>query len=556
MSGSPTASAVNRDASDAAYMESLIFRNEELLLEVEKLRAIIHEKGLDRLQSLREENEELRQQLRLSESHLQEKEHQLEVLESAYSRFDGVHSALLELAEQRKAASDMLEQFETIKQQNSALKTELLKLNRAEEEARGAQEEAEQRCHKLDGEVAEFRTALDAAIAARDAALTDREAADASSANAQARAKEWQERHAAVTEQLSALQQEADKRSRLRTEKQGEVTEDLRRMQDELLVARRALTEKDNEQALVLAEQQDMHEKQGRVLQNEIMDLRQAVKERETHLQQYRTKVEETQKQVDALKAEKEMLVRRYEANPNDVAELQKRLKELQEETSKKDMLQLRFATMLASSTSTNSDVKELFEAMLDYQERRDEELQTKLLIQQIQAEDMQKVYKINIRKLRAENESLMAEILFLREAHAAAVAPGRGRGGGRLNQAAHHDAPAATTTAGAVGEDDGTPRRHEVYQDIESPSPAQPKEVRHPHNITDSGSSLLDDLWRVSSPRPAAAQPTARYHDPHAPVREETRASDVVCCPRCTLLNQSNATACDACGHSLRHPC
>ncbi|EKF33501.1 hypothetical protein MOQ_002631 [Trypanosoma cruzi marinkellei] len=571
MSNDPSDTAVICATSDTTYMEEIILQNEALLLEVEQLRSVVKGKGLDQLQQLRGENERLQQLLKLSESQLAERTHQLEVLESAYNRFDGVHSAIHELTEQQKALSETKEQCISLEEQNTALKTELVKVSTSEEEVRKALQETERSRHMLEEEVTKLR----AAVAEKNSRLENvenlkcsaeeaLEGANASIAKLQAHSEDLEAKYEALKRRLRDAEQEACEASRIRNEKHNLIEkelEDLRakkaigetrlmeaervqaRLQEELRLARNALAAKEQDTSRTLLQQRDQVEMK---LKLETGNLQRALEEKEQSLRQQVEQNIRLKEELSMLSAEKDILMRRKQGGPVDVLQLQNRLKELSDETSKKEALQQRFQEMLKSSTATNSDIKHLFAQMLDYQEQRDEEMRTMIAIERIKTEDMKNMYELNLQKLRAEEKSLVYEIQKLKSEGVASVT--------RRIASAEAEISHEGTQYGGVA----TGNSFMPQADANPPMFVGPTERVHPvaraggSDLGGTSGNIANDLWQNSLSRADRVHTTATNYEPaHLRVHQGERFS-LLACPRCTLLNQPGITNCEVCGASL----
>ncbi|RNF24690.1 uncharacterized protein Tco025E_02370 [Trypanosoma conorhini] len=565
-------------AGAATYMEEIILQNEALLLEVEQLRSLVKGKGLDQLHRLRDENESLRQQLKLSESKLAERTHQLEVLEAAYDRFDGVHSVMQELTEQRNVLSEMREQCATLEQQNSALKSELVKLSHSEDEARSSLQETEQRCQMLKEEAIKLRVSMekmksDLATIETSKCSAERALEEAKLANAELRAhsQALENKCEALNARLCETECEAREYSRIKTEKQIGAEKELQELRDEaaaretrlraveqlraelqeeLRVTKAALAAQEESASKALLQQRDQLEE---TLRRESAELRQALEARERSLREQLTQNMVLKEEVTLLSAEKELLRSRQQELPPGVSRLKKRLKELSDETSKKEALQQRFQNMLTSSTATNSDIKHLFEQMLDYQERRDEEMLTMVAVERIKKDDMEKVYEGKLGKLHAELKNLTYEIHTLKNERGGAVAEIASAGSLLLSPGATQD--------GAVAAGGNQRQRPLASQaNVKAPVPSVPNETLGPvaraggggDGVGGSDSNVLDNLWRPLSERADGGNATVQSLRPVPLCSPQVRHAELLVCSRCTLHNKPGSTVCEACGFSL----
>ncbi|ORC93535.1 uncharacterized protein TM35_000014120 [Trypanosoma theileri] len=555
----------SRDLNDAAYMEELIIKNEELLLEVNRLQHIIKDKGLDQVHALREENKTLR--------------HQLELLEVEHNSRDGIHSALKDLSEQFRTTYNSSSECKTLEQQNMALKQELLRVTMSEEEARRAQQEAERRGVGLNEEITKLRTALQELTSQLEIMEKEKKEAEAlhkeavkSLQESLAHTHELQEQHAALNEKISAATLEATEQSRLKREKhslleqelaglreahmqseeQCQVMEDQKAaLRNQLRVAQEALLTREKEFSIELSKQREELEEMRR---KEVEELKRGMQEKEIRLQHHIEKYLSINQQMEIIKAENHAIMERYGMKPEDVAELQKRVNELREERSRKDELQQRYQAMLSSSTSINSEIKDLFVSMLDYQERQEEEMLTMLRIQQIQQEEEKKVYEYNIRKLREENKTLGCKIKILIEEHANA----------------NRTAPTTTTTSTTSTTEPVTTNETSwnLPQGGNSLLPPYTRETARPNPpawVPNTGSNsegrsgssnnntMNDMMWGQSALPPMnSGAPAAWYHDPRNPSGGAQQSRGCVPCPRCTLNNKPGATVCEVCGSPI----
>ncbi|ESL07977.1 hypothetical protein TRSC58_04328 [Trypanosoma rangeli SC58] len=556
MSVDPPGLGTNITSGAATYMEEIILQNEALLLEVEQLRFLVKEKGLDQLRQLREENEGLRQQLKLSESQLVERTHQLEVLESAYDRFDGVHSVVQELAEQQCLLSEMREQCVTLEQQNAVLKTELLKMSGSENEVRSALQEAEQSRQMLEEKAIELRASMEEMKLRLETMETSKclaeralEEAKAANAEMQAHAEALQEKCEALTTRLCDTEREAKEKFQIKTEKQIMLE---RELQEELRVAKEALVAQQQEASKALLQQCNQWEQ---TLRQESAELRRTLEAKEQSLREQVRQNMIQKEEIALLSAENESMRRRQQELPTDVSRLKNRLKELSEETSKKEALQQRFQQMLTSTTATNSDIKRLFEQMLDYQERRDEEMLTMVAVEQIKRDDMKKAYEVDLEKLRTELKTLTYKIHTLQRERGPAVAENRTA----VTSLASCDAAQHETVAMGTSQ---TRRPQTARTNAKLPMPLVPNKTPGLAARTGgrggggagggSDSNIVNDLWCHSPQGASGGHATAQHHHP-APLRSShVRHSELLVCSRCTLLNKPGRTFCDACGASL----
>ncbi|KAF5219887.1 hypothetical protein ECC02_007114 [Trypanosoma cruzi] len=571
MSNDPSDAAIICATSDTTYMEEIILQNEALLLEVEQLRSVVKGKGLDQLQQLRGENERLQQLLKLSESQLAERTHQLEVLESAYNRFDGVHSAIHELTKQQKALSEMKERCISLEEHNTALKTELVKTSESEEELRKALQETERSHHVLEEEVNKLRASvtetksrLENVENLKCSAEEALEGAKASIAKLQAHSEDLEEKNEALKRRLRDAEQEACEESRIRNGRHTLIEkelEDLRakkaigekklmeaeraqaRLQEELRLAREALAAKEQDTSRTLLQQRDQVE---RKLKLEFGNLQRALEERERSLRQQVEQNIRLKEELTMLSAENDILMRRKQREPVDVLQLQNRLKELSDEKSKKEALQKRFQEMLKSSTATNSDIKHLFAQMLDYQERRDEEMRTMIAIERIKTEDMKNMYELNLEKLRAEQKSLVYEIQTLKSEGDASLT--------RRIAPAEAEISHEGTQYGAVAVGNSLMPQ----ANANPPMFVGPTERVHPvarvggSDVGGTSVSIAHDLWQRSLTRADRVQTTAINYEPAQLRSPQGERLSLLACPRCTFLNQPGITKCEVCGASL----
>ncbi|RNF04650.1 hypothetical protein TraAM80_04945 [Trypanosoma rangeli] len=558
MSVDPPGLGTNITAGAAIYMKEIILQNEALLLEVEQLRFLVKEKGLDQLRQLREENEGLRQQLKLSESQLVERTHQLEVLESAYDRFDGVHTVVQELADQQRLLSEMREQSVTLEEQNAALKTELLKMSGSEDELRRALQEAEQSRQMLETKVIELHASmeemklrLEIMETSKCAAERALEEAKAANTEMQAHAEALQEKCEALNTRLCDTKRKAEETFQIKTEKQIKLEI---KLQEELRVAKEALVAQQQEASKALLQQRNRLEQ---TLRQESAELRRTLEAKEQSLREQVRQNMIQKEEIALLNAEKESMKCRQQELPTDLSRLKNRLKELTEETSKKEALQQRFQQMLTSTTATNSDIKHLFEQMLDYQERRDEEMLTMVAVEQIKRDDMKNAYEVDLEKLRTELKTLTYEIHTLQCGRAPAVAERKTAVTSLVScDTAQHEKVAMGASQ--------TRRPQTAQTNAKLPMPLAPNKTPGPSTRTggsggdDVGvgggndSNIIDDLWCHPPQRASGGHATAQHHP--APLRSShVRHPELLVCSRCTLVNKPGKTLCDVCGASLR---
>lgn len=570
----PTNSVFNRDVSDEARMAQLVYDNESLKIEVDTLREQLESSGALNIEDLRAENEKLRLEATEMRVELGARTTQLDALRNSDSRFTNIDDSLKLLLAQIQSQRDELTE---LRLSGKGKDDKIIELRVFMERAETAAAEAEQRSEEVRGRCAELTTALAAAtataaeadtnsagaalaaqsmraehaaavadlearLAARDARLAQSEADLLAMKEAAAAASTLRGTRATTQEQtiadLRAAEVTAQERSMaletalaraeggiagLRQERSQlisthEATVTRARWEKDVVVAAAAEAAAEAEAAKATVHTAATATATADYYSPEVKahvekKVRAAVADRDRRLQEQVDQNASLLSRMSLLQHETELAVKSASLAPRNVEAVNDRVAAVSKARDARSAMGRRVADFLAAEQFSKESVQTLLQDMLDYQERTEEDISTRLLIKDIQAEEGEKTFRWNLKRLENENASLLKQ---LQMASFAAM---------QRETQANHTNNAATMGAGARTGNDRSPRTTDANHDNNITPPRPPPQAPAPPAVAAAAAaagvrgsfSLSDD---AASQRPSTGEElmyTPTQHNTHS---------------------------------------
>lgn len=383
----------------ADRIEELIYQNEVLTTEVEELRAELEAAGANNIQNLRSERDALRRELEVVSVRLEERTSQLEALTCSGNHLTNLDLSVQHLTDQMNEQQKLLEEMrESLVEKESIIAR--LKENIKIMETKVNRKVVSPEMEDAQVEVAALRSQL---VEAEEKYAEEREASRSAKESLQLQLDQLLNDHDALIHDNA----------------------NLRRAARDNAIARRACDLTSDE-------------------------VRQHVEEKVTEA------VENYSKEVERLQKENEALLKKLSVDASTSGSgstggtthspVQRRTgpshidpaDPMSPHRRSIDSLHTEMNRLLSLGNCTPEEIRQVVQRLLDTQEQAFEEMQNQMLIKDIQLQDKENVFRVHMKRLERENESLRTAIAVERDDAAAE----RRRQQDRLKEATTEPAP------------------------------------------------------------------------------------------------------------------
>lgn len=435
----PTNSVFTRDVSDDARITQLIYENESLKIELETLKDQLDSVDATRIEDLQSANEALRIENTKLNVQLEETTRQLGLLRNSDTRFSNIDDSLKQLQQHIEAQREELVELRLLGKEKDSHNTELKGcLENAEKELEDARKKSKAQAQAVKEHVERLQSEKDDLAKQLEEATQMRDAETGRATRLEGQLSQREERLRQCEKELLSLKEAAAAKSAVRSDRSTEQERRIADFEQREAASQKAIVTLENELAEVRGKYSKAKEKMHAMVQEHQQALaeaaasrsnsqadpyspevkayvarkvKEAVVDRDRRLQEQVNENASLLSRIALIQHESEAMVKKAGLTGRGVSAMNERVDVMSKARNARSNMERRVADFLSNDTFSKEDVELLLQEMLDYQEKTDEEVSTRLLIKDMQAEEAEKTFRWNLKRLENENASLMKQL-------------------------------------------------------------------------------------------------------------------------------------------------
>ncbi|CAM38467.1 conserved hypothetical protein [Leishmania braziliensis MHOM/BR/75/M2904] len=432
----PSNPILHREVSDGTLISQVVYENESLKIEVETLREKLESTGLLNLDKLRCENEALKGEVGKLRMQLSERASQLALHRASNDRFSNIDQSLHELlAQVQTQRAELSELKESTRRKDARIAQITAQLKQSEKAMKDAMAQATTAATQSGAQVAEqgrLQTQLN---------RTNEELEKLQESSKQ-EVKELQNRLKEAQEQLLAMKKEIAAKSHIWGKQVCSQDQEIASLRERETKAQQQVTDFQAKMRTLIAECSQLRDVNANLIRKHQNELQQQQQKAAMALASRRVDLyaPEVQAHVEkAVRRATESVERQLREQTEHNATLLSRVTLLQQESERsvttkgmsqqevqlmkewvnmrsrrndaRSTMQRRMAELLSNEVLSKEDIDTLLQEMLDYQEETDQENRTLLVIKDIESEEKERKLRIELKRVKGENASLMKQL-------------------------------------------------------------------------------------------------------------------------------------------------